>query len=514
MDMDGNGKINLTDLIKLKRKLTSLDEEISKIKFSEQSIIVTKGKKHQLRLIIEPLNVEQYDIKYKIEDESIARLDEYGNIEGLKAGTTIITATAGNEKQAKCIIEVKGEISEDGIINNDYFEIPIDGNTERDAILASYGIDNAIKYAKNNNIKFIKLETGHYFIDTVNIAIQLESNIDFDLNGSIIEVLRNSKPKYNLINISNVENTTIRNGVLIGDKELHDYDYQAESTHEWGHGIRIEHAKNITISNLDISMMTGDGIYINDFMSDENMRTENIIISSNNIHDIRRNGISVIAVDKLEIINNNIYNISGTKPQTGIDIERNFEKQSYKNVIIQNNKIYNHKNGSSIQLMDTAQNLQILNNDLAGRITAYRSSRVKREETFPYVSAREIMSMYDIIILNNRTINEEMIRKGEYNLTASNDNVNSLEIRTNQIHVEKVELDKTTLNLQIGEEKKLTETISPDSADYKAVEWYSSDDSIVTIKKGIVKARKAGNATITVKTLDGEKIATCDVFVY
>ena len=83
-------------------------------------------------------------------------------------------------------------------------------------------------------------------------------------NEDTLNVLSNSEPRYNLIHIIDAQNVKVKNGMLLGDRETHDYTNQSPSTHEWGHGIKSENAKDIEISNLDISLMTGDGIDIND----------------------------------------------------------------------------------------------------------------------------------------------------------------------------------------------------------------------------------------------------------
>lgn len=80
--------------------------------------------------------------------------------------------------------------------------------------------------------------------------------------------------------------------------------------------------------------------------------------------------------------------------------------------------------------------------------------------------------------------------------------------------VSKVTLDKATLSLGKGESATLTATVSPATAEDKSVTWSSSDDKIATVDKtGKVTAVAAGTATITVKTTDGEKTATCKVTV-
>ena len=80
--------------------------------------------------------------------------------------------------------------------------------------------------------------------------------------------------------------------------------------------------------------------------------------------------------------------------------------------------------------------------------------------------------------------------------------------------VTKVELNKTTAEMKPNDTLKLTATITPSDATYKAVSWKSSDPSVATVDaEGNVKAVKAGEATITVTTADGGKTATCKVTV-
>lgn len=77
-----------------------------------------------------------------------------------------------------------------------------------------------------------------------------------------------------------------------------------------------------------------------------------------------------------------------------------------------------------------------------------------------------------------------------------------------------VKLDKTSLDMAVGETVKLTAIVEPSDADNKGVNWKSSATDVATVdNNGNVKAVKAGTATITVTTNDGEKTATCQVTV-
>ncbi len=81
------------------------------------------------------------------------------------------------------------------------------------------------------------------------------------------------------------------------------------------------------------------------------------------------------------------------------------------------------------------------------------------------------------------------------------------------ILADSVSLSRHELSLTVGGSAKLTATISPSNTQSKKVIWYWSDDAVISIdKNGIVTAKKAGTATITVKT-DNGKTDTCKVTV-
>ena len=75
-----------------------------------------------------------------------------------------------------------------------------------------------------------------------------------------------------------------------------------------------------------------------------------------------------------------------------------------------------------------------------------------------------------------------------------------------------VSLNKTSLTLDVGKSYTLTKTVSPSNA-VTSYTWSSSNTSVATVDgNGKVTAKKAGTATITVKTSNG-KTATCKVTV-
>lgn len=83
-----------------------------------------------------------------------------------------------------------------------------------------------------------------------------------------------------------------------------------------------------------------------------------------------------------------------------------------------------------------------------------------------------------------------------------------------EMPVESVNLNKTTLSLVIGEMETLVATINPDEAN-SDITWTSSDNEVASVDtSGKVTAVKAGTATITVSSVENpDKKATCEVTV-
>lgn len=90
----------------------------------------------------------------------------------------------------------------------------------------------------------------------------------------------------------------------------------------------------------------------------------------------------------------------------------------------------------------------------------------------------------------------------------------TITVKRASIPVTSVNLNKTALTLNIGGNETLIATVMPENADNKTMTWESSDSDVVeTDSQGRIKAVSPGTATITVKTQDGEKMATCVVTV-
>ena len=83
-----------------------------------------------------------------------------------------------------------------------------------------------------------------------------------------------------------------------------------------------------------------------------------------------------------------------------------------------------------------------------------------------------------------------------------------------KIPVTGVSLNKTSIDLKVGDDFQLLASVLPEDATDKRVTWDSDDESIATVDdKGLVKAVKVGKAKISVYTHDGDFTKVCEVTV-
>lgn len=81
------------------------------------------------------------------------------------------------------------------------------------------------------------------------------------------------------------------------------------------------------------------------------------------------------------------------------------------------------------------------------------------------------------------------------------------------VKVEKVSLDKSELDLIVGQTSTLSATVLPNDATNKNIAWKSDKTSVVSVNKGKLTAVGVGTAVVTVTTEDGSHTSSCTVTV-
>ena len=106
------------------------------------------------------------------------------------------------------------------------------------------------------------------------------------------------------------------------------------------------------------------------------------------------------------------------------------------------------------------------------------------------------------------------VAQGTAVITAkADDAVATCKVTVTAVKPTKIELSSRTLELMVGAEHPLEVRFTPENAVADDITWNTTDDKVVTVKDGLVKAVAKGDATITVKCNDGELAAACKVKV-
>ena len=103
---------------------------------------------------------------------------------------------------------------------------------------------------------------------------------------------------------------------------------------------------------------------------------------------------------------------------------------------------------------------------------------------------------------------------GEPSSSKSSSSSSSSSTSEGPVHVTSVSLNKSSVVFyQDDPAITLTATVLPANAENKNVIWSSNNTSVATVSNGVVTPVSPGDATITVKSVDGNKSATCKVSV-
>jgi hypothetical protein len=191
---------------------------------------------------------------------------------------------------------------------------------------------------------------GIYLVDALgDNRLKLKSSMTLKLaDGATLKAKPNDAKRYAVLTIARVSQVFVLGGTLEGDRDRH-----RSKSGEWGMGIHIgPSAKHVTVAGLTSRKMWGDGFYVD---GAEDVRLCRVTADAN-----RRQGLSVIDVNGLLVLDSVFKNTHGTRPGAGIDFEPDEESQEIVNVRVENS--------------------QFLDNEGAGILVAGKKARISKVE--------------------------------------------------------------------------------------------------------------------------------------
>lgn len=122
----------------------------------------------------------------------------------------------------------------------------------------SKGINEMLKEAQEKGCNKITMPFGKYLISE-NEPIIMVSNMILDLNGSTFKINSNGLQHYTVLDFTQCENSIVTNGIILGDKDTHDYQ-SIKGSHEWTCGVVFNDCENIELKDVTIKNFPGYGI--------------------------------------------------------------------------------------------------------------------------------------------------------------------------------------------------------------------------------------------------------------
>lgn len=196
---------------------------------------------------------------------------------------------------------------------------------------------------------FIEFPGFPLLINDKGISLHDNQKIVFAAGGKL-KLQPTDKSSYAMLKLFKVKNVLLVNAVVKGERQQH-----LGTTGEWGMGISILGADHISLINPVASDGWGDGIYIGE-MGDQHY-SSNIYISGAKCNHNRRNGLSVISVDGLTVVDSEFSNNVGTAPEAGVDLEPNNSANELKgNILFKNIRTSANSYGFVIAPLELSRN--------------------------------------------------------------------------------------------------------------------------------------------------------------
>lgn len=199
--------------------------------------------------------------------------------------------------------------------------------------------------------------------DVKDVQIILDDQAVIQMEALADDVLPKGNRHF-IFHLRYCENVTFTGGAIYGER----LRYQGDDRVDQGYGIRVSDGRNVTIRDVEIAHVRGDGIWLfsDTLVDEENFvcgQSYDVTIDNCHIYDCFRNGITLTSVVGCVISNTEIHGIRGGDPQAAVDIEAEFPQSFNRDVTIVGCNFYD--NGKlSVALARPSKNISIISSNL------------------------------------------------------------------------------------------------------------------------------------------------------
>lgn len=186
---------------------------------------------------------------------------------------------------------------------------------------------------------------GRYLIDpTRQLRPKSYTHLKLHQDATLIAKPNSAEVAY-VIMLYDVTEVEISGGRIIGDR-----DHHRGTTGEWGHGIQMRGATNITVRDIHISKCWGDGIVVGGLVRTNrpSIPCRRVVIANVVCTHNRRQGLTIGCARNVYVYDSEFSHTHGIKPACGIDIEPDEKHGSETRVIHIENCTMNHNRGNGL----------------------------------------------------------------------------------------------------------------------------------------------------------------------
>lgn len=424
------------------------------ISFDKKSMEMYVGDSKKINATIYPENADYKKLYWTIaEGDDVVSVDEEGNVTALKEGTAKVKAIDYYGNYDECVVTVTiPPVNVTRVILNKK-SINMKANNEPIQLTATIYPSNAT----NKNVSWSSSDIGVVTVSNTGLVTPVDVGT---AKISVITEDGNFKDECNVTITPKVVNATSITlnkpscEIIIGDT--------------------CELVANVVPSDATDAKLTWTSTNVN-VATVEKVGDRNAVITAKGV------GTTRISVSNESGSVSAICNVT-VKPieVTGVSLN----KDSLSLMV-----------GNSEKLVATVNPSNATNKNIS-----WSSS----DETVAKVSSDGEVTGVDVGTAKISAVTEDGSFKAECNVT----------ITPKIIGITGVSLNKTNCNLVFGSTDQLRAIVTPFNATNQSVVWTSSNNKVATVSNvGLVTGVGVGSATITVRTVDGNKEAKCEVVV-
>lgn len=519
---------------KEKLKINVKNVEVSDLELEKNfSVTVNNTKKIQIK-VNNQKNVST-SLSYTSENPSIAKVDNYGNVTGVKEGVTNISVTSGNGISQKVVVNVKANKLKIQEINIVQKELNLKAGSKK--TLSLHTVPNS---ASTKDLKWKSSNTSVATVDSNGvvkaiskghsiISVSTKEGLNSQITVYVSEDEEILLDKYN-IKIAEGSTTSISANIPV--------KYKSSNTKI----ATVDDNGNITAKKAGKAIITVSAgskkstcqvvVYSTSNKTQENKTKEN---------KTKETKPKVIAVESIELSDTNIILTEG-------------ENKSLTATV-------NPSNATNKNVSYTSENASVASVDSNGKITAVSAGQTKivvtsesnknvKFETLVTVKAREIEVSSISLNTSNKTLligdslslnvnfvpqdatnkkitwtssntsvatvdaNGKVVAKkeGSAKITATSNNNKTatvqIKVEKKKVEVKQVEINSNVTSMYVGDTITLSAVVTPNDADNKKVVWTSSNTSVATVDSyGKVVAKKSGSVKITATSSSNSSIS-------